>query len=110
MKKLTVATAVALMMILSFTAIAGEQKKSDSPNVKIFRNNTESVDVYVAKPAGELLKIVIYSESGTRMMTTRVKKQSTRYIRYYLNELPKGNYRISVLKDNESIADYNLSI
>ncbi|MBL7904600.1 MAG: hypothetical protein JNL22_06215 [Bacteroidales bacterium] len=110
MKTQILAAVAALFMLLSLSASAEGNKTAPKPNVKIFRNNSESVDVYVAKPAGELLKIVIYSESGTRMMTTRVKKQSTRYIRYYLNELPKGNYKVSVLKDNESIADFNLSL
>ncbi len=104
MKTLILSSAIALMMMLNLTAYAEGTKVTNSTQVQIFQTNKESVDVYVAKAAGDLLKIRIYSESGTQLMSARVKKQKTRYIRFHLNELPEGNYKVCVEKDNKVLS------
>jgi hypothetical protein len=109
MKTLIFSSAIALMMTLNLAAAPDGTKVSSSTKVEIFQTNPESVDVYVAKNAGELVKINIYSESGTRLMTTRVKKQSARYIRYHLNELPEGAYKVCVEKDDKTISSLEIS-
>ncbi len=109
MKTIILTTAIALMMTISLSATADGTKPSSPVNVQIFQTNTESVDVYVAKAAGELVKIRIYSESGTQLMNTRVKKQNARYIRYHLNELPAGKYRVSVEKGSEVLSSLIVS-
>lgn len=109
MKTLILSTAIALMMSLSLSAATDGTKTTSATKVQIFQTNPESVDVYVAKISDDLLKIRIYSESGTPLMTTRVKKQKTRYIRFHMNELPEGKYKVCVEKDNEPISSFNIS-
>ncbi|KAF0194822.1 MAG: hypothetical protein FD166_3343 [Bacteroidetes bacterium] len=109
MKTLFFTSAIALMMMFNLTLKAEGTKVSGNTSVQIFQTNKESVDVYVAKAAGDLLKIKIYSESGTRLMTARVKKQNTRYIRFHLNELPEGNYKVCVEKDNQVLSSLKVS-
>lgn len=109
MKTSVLTIALTLMLSVSLMASTDGTRISKAANVQIFRVNTESVDVYVAKPAGDLLKIRIYDASGTQLMSTRVKKQKTRYIRYHLNDLPDGNYRVSVEKENQVIASMTVS-
>ncbi|MBK6347946.1 MAG: hypothetical protein IPN08_13450 [Bacteroidales bacterium] len=109
MKTLFFSSAIALMMMLNLTAKAEGTRVSNNTQVQIFQTNKQSVDVYVAKAAGDLVKIKIYSESGTQLMTARVKKQKTRYIRFHLNELPEGNYKISVEKDNQVLSSLEVS-
>jgi hypothetical protein len=108
MKTLIFSSVIALMMSLSFTASADGTKVSNNTQVHIFQTNQESVDVYVAKAAGDLVRIKIYTESGTQLMTTRVKKQNTRYIRFHLNELPEGNYKVCVEKDNQILSSLKI--
>lgn len=109
MKRIILSTAIVLMMSLSLSANADGTKTSSATNIQIFQTNKESVDVYVAKAAGELVKIKIYSESGTQLMNTRVKKQNARYIRYHLSELPAGTYKVSVEKGNEVLSSLIVS-
>jgi hypothetical protein len=109
MKTLIFSTAIVLMMTLNLAAAPDGTKTSSTTKVEIFQTNPESVDVYVAKNAGELVRINIYSESGTRLMTTRMKKQNVRYIRFHLNELPEGSYKICVEKDDETISSLDVS-
>lgn len=109
MKTFIFSTAIALMMSLSFTANADGTLPSGNTQVHIFQTNQQSVDVYIAKAAGDVVKIKIYSESGTQLITTRVKKQNTRYIRFHLNELPEGTYRVSVEKDNHVLSSMKVS-
>ncbi len=109
MKTLIFSSAIVLMMTFNLAAASDGTKAFSTTKVEIFQTNPESVDVYVAKNAGELVKIKIYSESGTQLMTTRVKKQNARYIRFHLNELPKGSYKVCVEKDNETISSLDVS-
>lgn len=109
MKTLIFSTAIALMMTLNLAAAPDGTKVSTSTKVEIFQTNPESVDVYVAKNTGELVQIKIFSESGTQLMTTRMKKQNVRYIRFHLNELPKGSYKVCVVKDNETISSLDVN-
>ncbi|MFH1121154.1 MAG: T9SS type A sorting domain-containing protein [Bacteroidota bacterium] len=109
MKTFILATAIALMMSLNLAASTDGTKSNSSTRVQIFQTNLESVDVYVSKNTGDLVKIKIYTESGTPLMTTRVKKQSTRYIRFHLSELPQGTYLVSVEKDNTVLSSMKVS-
>lgn len=109
MKSFIFATAIALMMSFSVAASTDGTKSTSATRAVIFQTNQQSVDVYVAKKAGELVKIRIYDESGSRLMTTNVKKQATRYIRYHLTELPSGNYTVSVEKDNEILSSMKVT-
>lgn len=109
MKTLVFTTAIALMMSLNLAASTDGTKSSTATRAHIFQTNLESVDVYVTKDGDDLVKIRIYSESGTLLMTTRVKKQNTRYIRFHLNELPSGTYNVSVEKDKEVLSNMEIS-
>ncbi len=104
MKTLILSSAIALMMSLNLVAAPDGTKTSSNTRVHIFQTNTESVDVYVAKNAGDIVKIKIYSESGTKLISTRLKKENTKYIRFKLNELPKGKYKVCVEKENEILS------
>lgn len=109
MRTITLSIAIALMMTINLSASADGTQPTSPTNVQIFQTNTQSVDVYVAKAAGELVKIKIYSASGTQLMNTRVKKQSARYIRYHLNELPAGTYKVCVEKGDEVLSSLIVS-
>lgn len=109
MKTLIASITIAIMMMLSLTVVAEGTKVSNSTQVQIFQTNKESVDVYVAKAAGDLVKIRIYSASGTQLMSTRVKKQKTRYIRFHLSELPEGSYKVTVEKDHQVLSSLNVA-
>lgn len=109
MKTLIFSTAIVLMLSLNLVAATDGTKDSSVTKVQIFQTNPESVDVYVAKTTGDLVRIKIFSESGTQLMTTRVKKQNTKYIRFYLNELPKGTYNVCVVKDKETLSSLNVT-
>jgi|GEM_PF-968904 len=109
MKKLMITSAIALLFALNITAATDGTKLSGQTKVQIFQTNKQSVDVYVAKPQDDLVKIIIESESGAKLMTTRVKKQNARYIRYHLNELPDGNYKVLVTRNNEVLKSFDLT-
>jgi len=109
MKTLIVATAIAMMFSLNLNASPDGTTTKSSAKVHIFQTNTESVDVYVAKTPGELVKISVTSESGTPLIKARVKKQSSRYLRFHMNELPEGNYIVKVEQNGEIISELKVS-
>ncbi|MEA5109828.1 hypothetical protein SDC9_28171 [bioreactor metagenome] len=108
MKTFIFATAIAMMLSISLQASTGGKTGTMKAKVHIFQTNTESVDVYVAKIPGQLVKVTICSESGTPLMKTRIKKQGSRYLRYHLNELPAGTYNVLVEQDGEVISEMNI--
>jgi len=109
MKTLILSVAIAFMMSLNVAASNEGANDTSATRVKIFQTTQQSVDVYVAKNAGDLVKIKIYSESGTSLMSTRIKKEKTKLIRYHLNELPEGSYTISVEKNNQVLSSLKVS-
>lgn len=109
MKTLIVATAIAMMFSLNLNAAPDGKNAKSAAKVHIFQTNTESVDVYVAKTPGELVKISVLSESGTPLIKARVKKQSSRYLRFHMNELPEGTYIVKVEQNGETISEMEVS-
>lgn len=109
MKTLVLTTV--LSMLMAFSAFSSPEgfTAANGTTVRIFQTNPESVDVYVSKAPGELVKILVCSESGNTLLKTRVKKQSARYIRYHLSDLPAGSYRVKVEKSGEILSDYSFS-
>jgi hypothetical protein len=109
MKTLILTTAIAMMMSFNLSAAPEGIKDSANMKVEIYQTNPESVDVYVAKTNDDLIKIKIYTETGSKLMVARVKKQSSRHIRFYMNELPEGKYFVCVEKDNETISKFTVN-
>lgn len=105
MKTILLTAALSMLFALGVNASADGTSAKAQVRTHIFQTNPESVDVYVAKPAGDLVKIVVSSNSGTPLMKVRVKKQKTRYIRFHLNELPAGEYTVNVEQDGQSISE-----
>ncbi|WP_367328059.1 hypothetical protein [Lentimicrobium sp.] len=108
MKTYIFATAIAMMLSISLQASTGGKTGTMKAKVHIFQTNTQSVDVYVAKIPGQLVKVTIFSASGTPLMKTRIKKQSSRYLRYYLNDLPEGCYDVKVEQNGEVISEMKI--
>jgi len=108
MKTYIFATAIAIMLSISLQASTGGKTGTMKAKVHIFQTNTQSVDVYVAKIPGQLVKVTIFSASGTPLMKTRIKKQSSRYLRYYLNDLPEGCYDVKVEQNGEVISEMKI--
>lgn len=109
MKKIFLMCAIAFTMTLSTLAANQEQAETLKTRVHIFQTSVESVDVYVRKEPGQLVKVLITSQKGIPLMKTRIKKQDARYLRYYLNELPQGTYKVKVLQDGEIISEMELN-
>lgn len=105
MKTIILTAALSMLFALGVNASADGTSAKAQVRTHIFQTNPESVDVYVAKPAGDLIKIVVSSNSGTPLMKVRVKKQKARYIRFHLNELPAGEYTVNVEQDGQSISE-----
>lgn len=105
MKTIILTTALSMLFVLGVYASADGTSAKAQTRTHIFQTNPSSVDVYVAKPAGNLVKIVVSSNSGTPLMKVRVKKQKARYIRFRFNELPTGEYKINVEQDGQSISE-----
>ena len=106
MKTMILTTAIALVLSFSLSAATnGATEKSDTTKVRISKSSTECVDVYIIKPGDEVVKIFIRGNSGTSLMKTRMKrKQHKRTLRYYMSELPSGEYAVEVEQNGKLIS------
>lgn len=113
MKALALTLALAIISVLSFAQFPQSESPdsccfiSNDLRASIFMDENSIVNVKIAKIPGELIKIRV-KENDKVLYQKRVKSYAIADIKFNVNQFPKGNYVVEIVKDKEVVYSRNI--